>query len=54
LYRAFETRLNPRHNWAYKHESFVGLIARISARVHISLVSKRTAQRWLLRYRNLP
>ena len=54
LYWAFETRPNPRHNCAYKHESFVGLIARISAMVHVSLVSKRTAQRWLLRYRDLP
>ena len=50
LYRGFETRVNPRHKWAYKHESFIGMIAKVAARVHVSQVSGRTAQRWSLRF----
>ena len=53
LHKAFQTRINPRHEWAYKHESFMGIVAKVCSKVHVSTCSLRTAQRWLLRWAKL-
>lgn len=48
--RAFKTRRNPREEWVYKHESFVGQIAKVCGRSHVSTLSVRVLQRWLLKF----
>ena len=48
LNHACATFRNPRSHWLYRHESFVGTTARISARCHVSTATRRTLQRWML------
>lgn len=39
---------NPGWDWEFADESFVGIAKRIATRTHASVVSLRTAQRWLI------
>ena len=47
---AAHTLRNPRSQWCYKHEDFMGASGRIASQCHVTTVSEQMLLRWLLRF----
>ena len=49
IHHAKKTLRNPRAHWLFKHEDFVGRIARLASKAHPTTCAKRALQLWAIK-----